>query len=213
MNQYTGSDLVEMKHEVKKLAESWSTEIACYKACASAIKQATMKDDCPQKFKDWLKVLQFRQIHLLPTMTSLNLDSFKDYGTPERTYDLNVVFAQCMCMYDDFGDWMKEMARIANVKKEARKANAATNLTLMNLENEYKDLPSFVTDLRNAIDNKACVNRGTTGFSVYTWAPGTCRRYRTGTRIYRLDSRKTPLTAETLKAAADSILEVCGEGW
>lgn len=215
---FTGNDLYEMRHEVHKLADSWSTEIACYTAIGKTICKAlntpSTPDDTREKYNNWYDVIRFRQTHLLSDTTYMKLDDFtKPYGVPERTYDLNIVFAQCCLMYPEFHTWFTEKSRKAQIQKEIRKQNAETNKTLMNLDNEYKNLKAFVYDLRNAIDNKACINYGSAKLTAYAWAPGTNRRYRTGTKLYTLDSRKTPMTAEVLKAAADTILESCGKGW
>lgn len=215
---FTGSDLYAMRHEVHNRAGAWSTEIACYNAIGKAISTALITlpnhSDIHEKYSNWYDVIRFRQTHLLPGATYMKLDDFtKSYGVPERTYDLNIVFAQCCLMYPEFDSWFTEESRKAQIQKEIRKQNAEANKTLMNLDNEYKNLKAFVYALRNAIDNKACINYGSAKLTVYAWAPGTLRRYRTSTKLYTLDSRKTPLTAEILKAAADTILESCGEGW
>lgn len=216
---FTVSDLHTMRSTVRNLAtEAWSTEYACYKALGKTIKTFLMDprldDERRSKYNGWMNVLTFRQLNLLHETIYMGFDDFtKDYNLVSRTNDLNVVFAQCSLMYPEFFDWFSEEARKAQVQKEMRKQNAETNKTLMNLDNEYKDIRAFVFDLRKAIDNKACINYGSAKISVYIWAPGTCRRYRTSTKIYTMDSRKTPLTAENLKAAADTILESCGEGW
>lgn len=215
---FTGSDLYAMRSEVRSRAGAWSTEIACYTAIGKIICKTlntpSTPNDIREKYNNWYDVIRFRQTYLLPGATYMKLDDFtKPYGVPERTYDLNTVFAQCCLMYPEFDSWFAEESRKAQIQKEIRKQNAETNKTLMNLDNEYKSLRVFVYDLRKAIDNKACINYGSAKLTVYAWAPGTLRKYRTGTKLYSLDSRKTPLTAEILKAAADTILESCGEGW
>lgn len=215
---FTGSDLYIMRSEVRSRADAWSTEIACYTAIGKTICKVlntpTMPDDIREKYNNWYDVIRFRQTNLLPDTTSMKLDDFtRPYGVPERTYDLNIVFAQCSLMYPEFDTWFTEESRKAQIQKEIRKQNAETNKTLMNLDNEYGNLKAFVYDLRNAIDNKACINYGAAKLTVYAWAPYTNHKYRTGTKLYSLDSRKTPLTAEVLKAAADTILESCGEDW
>lgn len=206
--QYTLCDLGVMESEVSKLAENWSTEIACYKAIGKAVR--TRNDDAARQ---WIDVLTFRKLHLLPNPCYFRLDDFNDYGVPERTLDLRKVFAQCALMYPDFLTFLKSAATIAGQKKEIRKHNAEMNQTLMNLDNTYPSVRDFVNALRNAIDHRACINFGSAKITAYTWAPGTNRRFRTSTKLYTMDSRKTPMTAETLKVAADTILESCGTGW
>lgn len=209
MFDFTANDLYKMEIEVRKLSQCWSTEIACYNAVGKALQQAVNDNSFNPECACWLNVLKFRDIQSLPNDIKLNLYSFKEYGTPQRTYDLNIVFAQCWCMYPAFGDWFTEKARQAKAKKEIRKANAETNAVLRNLDNEFQDMREFVIALRRAIDDCACINYGTTCLTVYTWSPGTNRRYRTSNKLYRLDTRKTPLTNETLQTAADVILESC----
>lgn len=210
--EYTYRDFWSMTEDVRGMAKSWSSELACYNALGKAVAQkAKLESDADAG--EWLRILSFMRISELPGTVGLRLSLFGEYGPSELVHDRRMVFAQCCCTYEEFRVWMAEQAREAEARKKVRQANMETNRVLMNLENDYPSIDKFVTALRDAIDNKACINYGSAKITVYRWAPGTCRRYRTGPKLYTLDSRKTPLTAETLKTMADAVLESCGEGW